>query len=90
MPHEVLQQPKVVALVAQGIAGAVAKHMRPDETGALLRRSACPAHGGLRRPGSLWDCEEPADEEDDQCRGNDYCNRDEDQALAWPSSHREA
>ena len=29
MAHEVLQQTEVVPLVAQGIAGAVAQHVRP-------------------------------------------------------------
>ena len=30
MPHEVLQQPEVVPLVAQGVACAVAEHVGPD------------------------------------------------------------
>ena len=29
MPHEVLQQAEVVSLVAQGISGTVAQHVRP-------------------------------------------------------------
>ena len=30
MPHEILQQPEVVTLIAQRIASAVAQHVRPD------------------------------------------------------------